>query len=47
LKENLLTGKLKAYKGYQPEGYSSFIANTKVQGLFMFRKRLEDITAFA
>jgi len=43
LKKNLLTGKLQACKVYQPEGYSSFTANTKVQGLFMFRKRLEDI----
>ena len=43
LKENLLTGKLQACKAYQPEGYSSFKANTKVQRLFVFRKRLGDI----
>jgi hypothetical protein len=29
LKENLPTGKLQAYKGYQLEGSSSFTANTK------------------
>jgi len=29
LKKNLPTGKLKAYKGYQLEGYSSFTTNTK------------------
>ena len=29
LKENLPTGKLKASKGYQLEGYSSFTTNTK------------------
>jgi len=29
LKENLPTGKLKAYKEYQLEGYSSFTTNTK------------------
>ncbi|MFP3214200.1 MAG: hypothetical protein RXR18_03185 [Nitrososphaeria archaeon] len=45
LKENLLTGKLQVCKAYQPEGYSSFTANTKVQGLFMFRKRLEGINS--
>ena len=45
LKENLLTGTLQACKGYQPEGCNSFIENTKVQGLFMFRKRLGDINS--
>jgi hypothetical protein len=40
-----LTGKLQACKAYQPEGYSSFTANTKVQGLFIFRKRLEGINS--
>ena len=43
--EGKLTGKLQACKAYQPEGYSSFTANTKVQGLFMFRKRLEGINS--
>ncbi|MFP3130880.1 MAG: hypothetical protein RXR51_04785 [Nitrososphaeria archaeon] len=47
LKENLLTGKLQACKAYQPEVCNSFTANTIVQGLFMFRKRLKGITAFA
>jgi hypothetical protein len=47
LKENLLTGKLQACKAYQPEVCNSFTTNTKVQGLFMFIKRLKDITAFA
>jgi hypothetical protein len=47
LEGKLTTGKLKACKAYQPEVCNSFTANTKVQGLFMFRKRLKDITAFA
>jgi len=45
LKENLLTGKLQACKAYQPEVCNSFTANTIVQGLFMFRKKLEDINS--
>ncbi|MFP3130471.1 MAG: hypothetical protein RXR51_02665 [Nitrososphaeria archaeon] len=32
LEGKLITGKLQACKEYQPEGYSSFTANTKVQG---------------
>jgi len=34
---------LQACKGYQPEEYKSFTTNTKVQKLFMFRKKLGDI----
>jgi len=30
-------------KAYPPAVYNSFIENTKVQALYMFRKKLEDI----
>jgi cobyrinic acid a,c-diamide synthase len=39
LKENLLTGKLLTCKAYQLEGYSSFTANTKVQGVIHVQKK--------
>ncbi|MFP3131585.1 MAG: hypothetical protein RXR51_08440 [Nitrososphaeria archaeon] len=45
LEGKLTTGKLQACKVYQPEVCNSFTANTKVQGLFIFIKRLEGINS--